>query len=169
MELAKVKVQMNILQNDINDAVDEKDFLRAQELKLQMDSLDQEQKKLQEELTVADEKASRPSVDNAAKNVLQSNTSPDTPIEPKRMRKCLEVIFQLMQDTKIKSLKPSVMTLVEEIVLPAIRDLEPEIRQIAVKALGVCCLRSLEMAKRNLLLLFQVRCLTAIGILNVIA
>ena len=76
--------------------------------------------------------------------------------DPLVIHKCLEMIYQLMQDPQIKTLNATLQTLVDELILPSIRDLEAEIRKSAVKAMGVCCLRSLELARKNLLLLFHV-------------
>ena len=78
-------------------------------------------------------------------------------MDPTVTHKCLEMIVELMQDPAIKNLNPTMMTLIEDLIMPSIRDLEPEVRKVAVKALGVCCIRSIELARQNLLLLFQVR------------
>jgi hypothetical protein len=43
VEIAKVKVQLNILKNDMEDSIQNKDFLRAQQIKLEMEQLDEEQ------------------------------------------------------------------------------------------------------------------------------
>ena len=61
-----------------------------------------------------------------------------------------------MQDPDIKTLNPVLQTLLDELIMPSIRDLEEEIRLEAVKTLGVFSLRSIDVAKQNLLLLFQV-------------
>ena len=45
--VAKVKVQLNMLKNDLQEAIQNQDFLRAQELKVEIDKLDEEQNKLQ--------------------------------------------------------------------------------------------------------------------------
>lgn len=53
VEIAKVRVQLNILQQDLEDAIQNKDFMKAQDIKIQMDQLDEEKNKLQDELTEA--------------------------------------------------------------------------------------------------------------------
>jgi len=76
--------------------------------------------------------------------------------DPQVVHKCLEMIYYLLQDPKIKTLDNTLRTLLDELVMPSVRDLQTEVRMAAVRALGVLSLRSLEVAKPNLVLLFQV-------------
>merc|ERR1719228_1236280 len=50
LEIAKVRVKMNELRDQLDDAVSRKDFLVAQEIKGSMDQLDDEQGILEEQL-----------------------------------------------------------------------------------------------------------------------
>ena len=50
VEAAKIKVKLNILQQELEDAIQSKNFMEAQEIKLKMDELDVEQNKLTEAL-----------------------------------------------------------------------------------------------------------------------
>ena len=76
--------------------------------------------------------------------------------DPLVTQKCLEIVYELLQDTNIKSLNPTLMTIFEELVMPSVRDLRLEVRKSAIKAMATACLRNVELAKRNILLLFQV-------------
>ncbi len=78
------------------------------------------------------------------------------PTNPLVLHKCLEMLFQLMQDPQIKTLNATLMSLLEEFIMPSIAHLEAEIRKVAVQALTVFSLRSIEVARQNLPLLFQV-------------
>ena len=60
MQIAKIKVQLNELKNDMEEAIQVQDFVRAQQLKLQMDELEADQRDLQDELTEAAAMAARP-------------------------------------------------------------------------------------------------------------
>ena len=78
------------------------------------------------------------------------------PENPLIVHKCLEMIYQLMQDATIKTLNPTLLTICEELVLPSIRNLEPEIHKSAVKVMGVCSIRSIDVARQHLIILLQV-------------
>ena len=60
VEMAKMRVQLNILKNDLDEAVQNKDFIKAQQLKLDMELLDTEHMRLQDELTEAAAMAAKP-------------------------------------------------------------------------------------------------------------
>ena len=60
-----MKVQLNELKNDQDEAIAGKDFVRAQQLNLEMEQLKAEQERLQEELTEAAAMAAMPSASKA--------------------------------------------------------------------------------------------------------
>lgn len=149
------------MKNDMEEAIQNRDFMTAQNCKVEMDKLEAEQNQLQDELTEVAAMASRPVFVEEARPVsVEPDSSEEVPKveeDPLVVQKCLEIIFHLLQDTKIKTLTATLRTLFDEMVLPSLRNLEPEIRIYAIRAMGVCCIRSLELAKRHLVLLFQVR------------
>ena len=138
VQIAKVKVQLNELKNDQDEAIANKDFVRAQQLNLEMDQLKGEQERLQEELTEAAAMAAMPppaavaqpaEVDNQLRlsqdeDEEEEGAKPDDPLV---VHKCLEIIFQLMQDRAVE-LNPTLRTLLDELVLPAIQNLQAPIR-----------------------------------------
>ena len=67
VEIAKVKVQLNIMQHDLEEAIQNQDFIRAQEIKTQMEKLDEEQNRLQDELTEAAAMAAKPTTPKVRK------------------------------------------------------------------------------------------------------
>ncbi|TRY70433.1 hypothetical protein TCAL_09294 [Tigriopus californicus] len=158
--IAQVRVKLNIMKNDMEDAIQNRDFMTAQNCKVEMDKLEAEQNQLQDELIEVAAIASRPVfVEEVCPTSVEPESSEDAPKveeDPLVVQKCLEILYHLLQDTKIKTLSPTLRTLFDEMVLPSLRNLEPEIRISAIRAMGVCCIRSLELAKRNLVLLFQV-------------
>jgi len=169
VEVAKVRVKLNILRNDMEEAVQGKDFLRAQELKEKMDKLEEVHNRLEEKLTEAAAMAARPAIrsDTAKEKKASqeeslketSNIQMQKNESPEVVHKCLEILYHLMQDTKIKTLDNTLRTFLDELVMPAIRNLQPEIRMAAIRALGILSLRCIEVAKQNIVLLFQVHSL----------
>ena len=61
-------------------------------------------------------------------------------------------------------LNPTLRTLLDELVLPAIQNLQAPIRKSAVAAMGVCLLRNIELASHHLPLLFQIAHLDEIDV-----
>ena len=77
VQIAQVRVQLNILKNDMEEAVQNKDFLKAQNIKIEMEKLDIEQNQLQEELTEATAMAAKPnSANNSRHQVNMFRISP---------------------------------------------------------------------------------------------
>ena len=62
-----------------------------------------------------------------------------------------------MRSQDIGNLNPTLQTLLEEFILPCVKDLNYDIREAAVKAMGCACLRSLKAAKSQLMILLMVR------------
>ena len=52
VEIAKIKVKLNILRDDLENAIRDKDFLKAQDLQLDVDDLDSKLINLNEELAL---------------------------------------------------------------------------------------------------------------------
>ena len=63
--------------------------------------------------------------------------------------------FQL-RSGDIVELNATLSTLLDEFVANAVRDLNFEIREAAVKAMGCACLRSIKAAKKHLLIILSV-------------
>jgi len=53
-------------------------------------------------------------------------------------------------------LNPTLQTLLDEFIIPHVRDLNFTLREAAVKALGCACLKSIKMAKRSLMVVLSV-------------
>ena len=164
MEIAKIRVQLDILHNDMTDAVEDKDFLKAQEIKVKVEALLKEQAELEEKLTEIAERAPKvitpvaPMIPQAEEERPQTQSSQkERNDDPVLIQKCLEMIVQLLQDPKINRLNPILQTLLEEFILPSIQNLKAEIRMTAVKAMTLCCLRCPKRAKQQMLLLLQVK------------
>ena len=95
-----------------------------------------EQERLQEELTEAAAMAAMPppaavaqpaEVDNQLRLSQDEEEEGAKPDDPLVVHKCLEIIFQLMQDRAVE-LNPTLRTLLDELVLPAIQNLQAPIR-----------------------------------------
>jgi hypothetical protein len=52
VEIAKIKVKLMILRDDIDKAIDAKDFMKAQDLQLEIDDLEVKQQELNDELAL---------------------------------------------------------------------------------------------------------------------
>ena len=168
--MAKVRVQLNILKNDLQDAIQNQDFVRAQEIKIEIDKLDDEQNKLQDELTEAAAMAPMPVSRKISKENVDAPKEPepepaadeaavpeDVPFDELYVtHKALEILGVLLESNDIKSMNGTLQALLDEFIVPSVRSVDFNIRKAAVKAMGSCCIRSLDSAKRHLLLILQV-------------
>ena len=175
--IAKVRVQLNILKDDLEDAIQNQDFMKAQQIKIDMDKLDVEQNRLQDELTEAAAMAPVPSsgtkkakkgeekepsgISAAKQNTAevemgQLDHSIVKADDPLIVHKCLKMLGVMLESNDIKSTNATLQTLLDEFVVPSVQNVDCHIRNSAVKAMGGSCLRSLDAAKRHLLLILQI-------------
>ena len=62
-----------------------------------------------------------------------------------------------MRSQDIGNLNPTLQTLLDEFIVPSVKNLDSVIREAAVKAMGCACLRSLKAAKTQLMILLMVK------------
>uniref|UniRef100_A0A0K2UZM0 NonSMC condensin I complex, subunit G [Mustela putorius furo] n=1 Tax=Lepeophtheirus salmonis TaxID=72036 RepID=A0A0K2UZM0_LEPSM len=174
MKMGKMRVEMNELRNELDQFIQERDFVKAQEVKTKMDTLDSSIKEIQNE--ISNDNVSVPPVtsiapsENKTSNVDNEKADGDDPV---LVHKCLEMVCCLMKDIKITSLNAILKTLLDEFIVPNIKNMNFPIRQSAVRALGLCALRSAEDAKKYIVLIMRVACMdkvsvrvTAISVIN---
>ena len=75
VEIAKIKVKLNILRDDLENAIRDKDFLKAQDLQLDVDDLDSKVIHLNEELALM---IIPPSVEKRIKTKARTEASAET-------------------------------------------------------------------------------------------
>ena len=165
VEMAKVRVQLNILKNDLEEAIQNQDFVKAQLIKLEMDKLDVEQNKLQDELTEAAAMAPVPSsgarqtktkqtgesiskkrkslelqqggMDVEDGDEEQLNASVNVKCDdPFIIHKSLKMLGVMLESNDIKSMNATLQSLLDEFVVPSVQNVDFQIRNSAVKAMG---------------------------------
>lgn len=133
--VSKVKVQLNILREELEQYVEQENYEKAQETKLKMGKLEKELGKLK--------------IDAAVVDVEPIN---DTTI----VLKCLTLLAEVMAATPLKSLNPFLQTCLDDIVLPGIIQPDFAIRKQAVRVLAFCCVLNKHVATHHLKLLFEI-------------
>lgn len=133
--VSKVKVQLNILREELEQSVEREDYQKAQETKLKIGKLEKELNKLK--------------LDTAVVDVEPVN---DTTV----ILKCLTLLADVMAATPLKSLNPFLQTCLEDIVVPGIVQPDFAIRKQAVRVLCYCCVLNKHVAVQHLKLLFEI-------------
>ena len=157
LAIAKVRVNINMMKDQLDEAVKKQDFMEAQEIKCRIDGLEEEQIILENQLATA--KAAVPAVLTppaaAAAGQLDSGDPELDPDNPAVTLKCLRLLVASLQDPSITQLNSTLLTLLEEFVTISVQSEIAAIRKEAILALSCCCLRSLESARQHMLLLLQ--------------
>ena len=180
VEIAKIRVKLNVLKDDLETAVREKDFMRAQDLQMEIDELDENLQTGQEELallvvprSVERKVASKARVEmppppppplNGTTMLAPPATQTQSKETPEVILKCLVMLFELMQSSDINSLNATLQTIHDEFVKAAVSSMNVEIKTAALKTIGAFCLRSLDLAKRQLLLFSQIALVDLVNI-----
>eukprot|EP00092_Neocalanus_flemingeri_P098064 GFUD01125052.1.p1 GENE.GFUD01125052.1~~GFUD01125052.1.p1 ORF type:complete len:1501 (+),score=547.17 GFUD01125052.1:57-4559(+) len=163
LQIAKLRVEMNLLRDQLDEAVTDQNFLIAQEIKSQMDQLEEEQAMMEDQLSAAKAIGAAPPPSASTAEVTpavtdaQLDLSDSCPVldNPAVTLKCLRLLVATMQDPSITQLNNTLHTLLEEFVTVSVQSELPAIRKEAITALACCCLRSIENARQHMLLLLQ--------------
>ena len=150
LRIAKLEVEMNLLNKQFDEAVTDHNFLVAQQIKAQLDQLEVDQSMLEDQLSAGATPAVRASevdlIDCCPEKVLDN---------PTVTLQCLRMLVATLQDPSITQLNATLHILLEEFVTVCVQSELPAIRKEAITALTCCCLRSIQNAKQHMLLLLR--------------
>jgi len=159
LQIAKLRVEMNLLRDQLDEAVTGQEFLTAQQIKAQMDQLEEEQVLLEEQLSAAKAVGAAPPADPTPANTAAQLDLNDEQVpaldNPAVTLKCLRLLVATLQDPSITQLNSTLLTLLEEFVMVSVQSELATIRKEAITAMACCCLRSIENARQHMLLLLQ--------------
>jgi len=161
LQIAKLRVNMNLMKDQLDEAVNNQNFLSAQEIKSKMDQLEEEQIVLENQLSAAKAAGMAPAnktttpVENPAADQLDPSDNTADIDNPAVTLKCLRLLVSTLQDPGIIKLNNTLLTLLEEFVTISVQSEIAAIRKEAILALSCCCLRSIESARQHMLLLLQ--------------
>ncbi|BFZ07082.1 hypothetical protein BsWGS_10121 [Bradybaena similaris] len=136
-KIASIRVKLHQLREELSESIEKQDFESAARLKTDIAQLDAERASLME--------TSRPKLEEVR---VQKN-------DALTILKCLTIICDLLMTVNVKSLPPALQTLMESQILPGMVNEESEVRNAAVKAIGLCCLIKKEIIVQHLPLLLQ--------------
>jgi len=162
LQIAKLRVDMNLLRDKLDEAVTGQNFLEAQQIKAQMDQLEEEQAMMEEQLSAAKAVGAAPSTSSldptpatATAQLDMNDESVPALDNPAVTLKCLRLLVATLQDPSITQLNSTLLTLLEEFVMVSVQSELASIRKEAITAMACCCLRSIENARQHMLLLLQ--------------
>jgi len=163
LQIAKLRVDMNILRDQLDEAVNDQNFMIAQDIKLRMDQLEEDQVVLEEQLVALkmvdnasdDTKDMTGETEDAQFDLSDHYQDPNSDDNPTVTLKCLRLLVATLQDPSITQLNNTLHTLLEEFVTVSVQSEVPTIRKEAITALACCCLRSIGNARQHMLLLLQ--------------
>lgn len=172
VEIAKIRVKLNILQDNLDTAIREKDFMKAQNLQLDIDEQDEKLQSLNEELALlvtaprsaAKKQATEKKIVEEPSQQPVAQSSETIVEDPEVVHKCLVMLFQLLQSPDISTLNATLQTVLDEFVKNAITNLDLTIKIEALKTLAAFCLRSLDLAKMHILLFSQIALVDVVNV-----
>ena len=169
LQIAKLRVNMNEMKDQLDEAVTSQNFIVAQEIKSKMDQLEEEQIVLENQLSAAKANGMAPPAsavspsDNSTAGQLDPSDQSIDPDNPKVTLKCLPLLVATLQDPSITQLNNTLLTLLEEFVTVSVQSEIAAIRKEATLALSCCRLCSIESVRQHMLLLLLqvIYCLTS--------
>ena len=166
VEIAQIKVKLNVLRDELEDAIRGKDFMKAQELQLEINEQDENIQQLQEELALMVVPRSTEKKVPTMSRTVASQPSQKQSVEedPIVVHKCLVMLSELMHCSDITSLNATLQTVMDEFIVVSLSSLNNQIKNAALKACGSFCLRSLDAAKRHILLMVQMAHLDSVQV-----
>ncbi|XP_064083771.1 condensin complex subunit 3-like [Macrobrachium nipponense] len=139
IQAAKLKVRMNQVREEIEECVRELDFGKAQVLKEELEELETDLSLISLDEMTTEEVP-----------VQEERTDPTT------LSKCLMIVCHMTENPDISAMTPTLHSLNEHLILPCLRSEDPVVRNQGVKALGLLCLISGDLAKQHLVLFLQI-------------
>ena len=159
LKIVKLRVKMNLMRDQLDEAVSDQKFLVAQQIKVQMDQLEEKQLSAAKAVGAAPPPSASTAAITPAMTTEQlelSDSRPDQVLDnPTVTLKCLRLLVATLQDPSITHLNATLHTLLEEFVTVSVQSELPAIRKEAITALACCCLRSIQNARQHMLLLLQ--------------
>lgn len=142
IQVARMRVELDILRGGLADAVHAEDFAKAMEIKEKIGDVEQslleKQQQTSSELLEADDMECL--TDKNVRTVL----------------KCLTIIAEMLANMNLKSLPSSLQTCIYEIILPRVSVEDAVVRKQATRALVLCCILSKQVAIEQMRLLMEV-------------
>lgn len=131
-DIARLKVKLNMLEAQLEDATNEKDFLKAYSLEEEIKTIKEQVKKLSKPLTPLTE------VVKVTKD------------DPKTLCHCLDILIALLQLPSVNSLTPSLIAVKDEFVLPLLEYNSADINWRILNCLGLFCIIDKALAEEYL-------------------
>nr|CAB3264222.1 condensin complex subunit 3 [Phallusia mammillata] len=156
MQIAKLSVQLNEEKENLNAKISLKSFEEAASVQQNIDEMSETKLKLEEQLTIPQ------NTDIADETQAIEKCDAGTFI------KCLKILSELLTSlylARVKSAQskkrsrgvhPTILSLLDTLVIPCVLDAEPEVRKEAIITLGTSCLFSRELATQHFALMTQV-------------
>ncbi|XP_028939105.1 condensin complex subunit 3 [Ornithorhynchus anatinus] len=138
--LAEVKVKLMEAKDALEEYIALQHFNQASVLKERITSLEKAKKDLIKEVETPE-----------IKETCVEKSDPET------LLKCLTVCYELLKQLPLlKRLCPTMIGIIESLILPGITNVYPSVRNMAVLCLGCCGLQNQEFSSQHLALLLQV-------------
>lgn len=137
LKQASIRVKINELKEEQDDAVREKNYTKAQKLQEECETLQCELKTLMEGTPALPPPPTRVEIRDSVKDELA-------------LRKCLRIVREMTQSDSVKSLSATLRSLMQNFILPCLEEERtPIIRNKALEVLGIFSLLDKTLAKEN--------------------
>ncbi|XP_062622300.1 condensin complex subunit 3-like [Saccostrea cucullata] len=137
IKIANIRVKLNELKESLDESVRSQDFGRAAEIKQSISELETERNQLLDLPQTQTEEIRTERTDVAT------------------ILKCHAIVAEMLETLSLSSVSPSLQMLIESLILPGIQNEDGRIRNLAVKALGLCCVISKDLVMQYLPLFMQ--------------
>ncbi|XP_071168942.1 condensin complex subunit 3-like [Mytilus edulis] len=137
LKIAGIRVKINQLKEDMDESIRSQDFSKAAEIKESIKGLDEERDKVLKDNEPQTEEVKSEKTDVAT------------------LLKCQAIVAEMLEALPLKTLNPTLQTLIETLILPGIMNEDAGIRNMAVRSLGMCCLLNKDLVLVHLPLFMQ--------------
>ncbi|XP_064455076.1 condensin complex subunit 3-like [Ornithodoros turicata] len=141
VQVARMKVELNIMREELAEAINEEDFAKAIDVKERIQEAEGILKEKRQEM------GELPDTDDAS---CSTDSDPDVVL------KCLTVIAEMLENTVFTSLPPILDTCIYEMILPRISMEDVAVRKQATRVLALCCILNKQVAVRHIRLLLEI-------------
>ncbi|XP_066999991.1 condensin complex subunit 3 isoform X2 [Anabrus simplex] len=133
---AQIRAERLELQEELEQAVGQKDFLRAQEIDSQLNELAEKYQQLTD----------KPEVITQEVRKIRD--------DPLTLSKCLCIVYEMMQSPTISCMTPHLRSLMEDFVTNNLKVEDALVQVMALQTMGVFCLLEKELAQKHILMFY---------------
>ncbi|KAI1289891.1 Condensin complex subunit 3 [Halotydeus destructor] len=154
LKYAKISVDIEELRDEIESHIEKQDFLKAEELKRKRILLEKEKEIVSNERFLINN-SNIDDIPQSSQQTEPAQSKTQLFDHPESLFKCLQIFTGCLEFGHFTQIDTFIRSHIDNIILPSVLSSDVNIRQLAIKGLGLCCFISSSLFVQYLTLFIQ--------------